>query len=70
MSKAYYEILPVTLPLVQILCYDESREEEITVLEDTTGWSLNSVIDACEVKFGYVLDRPFFRGYYTGCGYN
>tara|TARA_Y100000289_G_scaffold46321_1_gene46485 strand:+ start:77 stop:253 length:177 start_codon:yes stop_codon:yes gene_type:complete len=51
MSKAYYEILPVTLPLVQILCYDESREEEITVLEDTTGWSLNSVIDACEVKF-------------------
>lgn len=51
MSKAHYEILPVTLPLVKIHCYDEKGEEEITVIEDITGWSLNSLNDLCETKF-------------------
>jgi len=50
-SDAGYIILPVVLPLVKIRCYDAGGGEDVTVLEDTTGWSLNSVNDACEVKF-------------------
>ena len=50
-SNAYYEVLPVVLTLVKIRCYDEKGREEVAVLEDITGWSLNSVNDACEVKF-------------------
>ena len=51
MSITRYEIMPVELPLVKIRCYDEKGDEEITVIEDTTGWSLNSLNDACEAKF-------------------
>ena len=50
-SDVGYIILPVVLPLVKIRCYDARGREDVTVLEDTTGWSLNSVNDACEAKF-------------------
>lgn len=53
-----YEILPITLPLVKIICFDENGEEEITVIEDITGLSLLSLNHACEDAYNdWVRDR-------------
>ena len=51
MSQPRYEIMPVTFPLVKILCIDDNGKEEITITEDITGWNLDSLNHACEAKF-------------------
>lgn len=43
-----YEFYNVSLPLVQIICKDDSGIEVVTVIEDCTGWELNAVLDACD----------------------
>lgn len=46
-----YEIYDSALPLVQIICSYRFEEEIVTVIEDCTGWTLNTVLDACEDSY-------------------